>query len=558
MKQTWFFKKINLSLRAEVIINISLLMLAAILLIGFSISKVSEKNILREKVRYGEGVVQDFQAIIDFIVRERREVSLTHSAVQQEVQEFARLFMKERALYELLIVDPELRIVASRNKELVNQRSSSAWMKKAIQSGQLHKDVETSGSFFSTQYKKLILSSPLWIRGRISGGVQVEIPLEDVMASLLESQKVILSTIVLDAIVLIVFGSFLLSRVLVKPLKDLVRLTQKISEGDFNQKIEVTSKNEIGQLIGSFNRMLDKLGENQESLENYLTSLESTNKKLVQAQEELTRTEKLASIGRFAAGVAHEVGNPLGAILGYTSILEKEGTDREESRDYLKRIEKEIERINRIVRELLDFARPSKIEIQEVDMNKVIESTLSLLSYQKGFKNIETRLDLQNPLPMVKGDDSQLSQVMINIILNAVDAMPNGGILRILTEEVVAEQPVTDRFQRLHGPRRRRGDPMESDYSRMRKLDLLSSMMTKFSGGDRLVRIRISDTGTGIKKEDLDRIFDPFFTTKAPDKGTGLGLSISLRIVESLGGEIKVESEVGKGSTFELLFQASE
>jgi len=558
MKQTWFFKKINLSLRAEVIINISLLMLAAILLIGFSISKVSEKNILREKVRYGEGVVQDFQAIIDFIVRERREVSLTHSAVQQEVQEFARLFMKERALYELLIVDPELRIVASRNKELVNQRSSSERMKKAIQSGQLHKDVETSGSFFSTQYKKLILSSPLWIRGRISGGVQVEIPLEDVMASLLESQKVILSTIVLDAIVLIVFGSFLLSRVLVKPLKDLVRLTQKISEGDFNQKIEVTSKNEIGQLIGSFNRMLDKLGENQESLENYLTSLESTNKKLVQAQEELTRTEKLASIGRFAAGVAHEVGNPLGAILGYTSILEKEGTDREESRDYLKRIEKEIERINRIVRELLDFARPSKIEIQEVDMNKVIESTLSLLSYQKGFKNIETRLDLQNPLPMVKGDDSQLSQVMINIILNAVDAMPNGGILRILTEEVVAEQPVTDRFQRLHGPRRRRGDPMESDYSRMRKLDLLSSMMTKFSGGDRLVRIRISDTGTGIKKEDLDRIFDPFFTTKAPDKGTGLGLSISLRIVESLGGEIKVESEVGKGSTFELLFQASE
>jgi signal transduction histidine kinase len=357
---------------------------------------------------------------------------------------------------------------------------------------------------------------------------------------------------------LIVFGSFLLSRVLVKPLKDLVRLTQKISEGDFSQKIEGTSRNEIGQLIGSFNRMIDKLEENQESLENYLTSLESTNKKLVQAQEELTRTEKLASIGRFAAGVAHEVGNPLGAILGYTSILEKEGVDRAESRDYLKRIEKEIERINRIVRELLDFARPSKIEIREVDMNKVIESTLSLLSYQKGFKNIETRLDLQNPLPMIKGDESQLSQVMINIILNGVDAMPNGGILKIQTEEVVAEEPVTDRFQRLYNPRRRRGDPTQSDYSHMRKPDPLSSMMTKFSGGERLVRIRVSDTGMGIKKEDLDRIFDPFFTTKAPDKGTGLGLSISLRIVESVGGEIKAESEVGKGSTFELLFQASE
>jgi hypothetical protein len=300
------------------------------------------------------------------------------------------------------------------------------------------------------------------------------------------------------------------------------------------------------------------LAENQESLENYLTSLESTNKKLVEAQEELTRTEKLASIGRFAAGVAHEVGNPLGAILGYTSILEKEGVDREESKDYLKRIEKEIERINRIVRELLDFARPSKIEIREVNINKVIESTLSLLSYQKGFKNIETRLDLQNPLAMIKGDESQLSQVMINIILNAVDAMPNGGILKIQTEELVAEEPVADRFQRLHSPRRRRGDPTESDYSHMRKPDPLSSMMTRFSAGSRLVRLRVSDTGTGIKKEDLDRIFDPFFTTKAPDKGTGLGLSISLRIVETMGGEIKVQSEVGKGTTFDLLFQASE
>jgi len=278
-------------------------MLAAILLIGFTISKVSEKNFLRERVRYAEGVVQDFQAVIDFLVRERKEVSLTHSAIQQEILEFARLFMKERALHELLIVDPEFRIIASRNKEHVNQRTSNEWLKLAIQSGQLHTEIETAGGFFYTQYKKLVLTSPLWIRGKISGGMQVEIPMEEVMAFLLESQKVILLTIILDAIVLIVFGSFLLSRVLVKPLKDLVRFTQKISEGDFSQKIEGTSKNEIGQLIGSFNRMIDKLAENQESLENYLTSLESTNKKLVEAQEELTRTEKLASIGRFAAGV---------------------------------------------------------------------------------------------------------------------------------------------------------------------------------------------------------------------------------------------------------------
>ena len=232
--------------------------------------------------------------------------------------------------------------------------------------------------------------------------------------------------------------------------------------------------------------------------------------------------------------MAHEVGNPLGAILGYTSILKKEGMDRKESKDYLRRIEGEIERINKIVRELLDFARPSKFEIREVEINKVIESTLSLLSYQKNFKNIETQLDLQPDLPLIKGDESQLSQVFINIILNAIDAMPNGGILQIQTKAHVVEYLYADRSQRIYSPRRK-SDPVESNYSHLRKSDPLSALLTKFSKGDRLVKVGISDTGSGIKKEDLENIFDPFFTTKGPDKGTGLGLSISLKIVESLG-----------------------
>jgi signal transduction histidine kinase len=429
-------------------------------------------------------------------------------------------------------------------------------MKKAIQTGELSAEIEKSGTFLSTYYKKMILYSPLWHQGKIVGGILMEVPIWDLMTNLLESKRIILITIALDAIVLIIFGSFLLSRVLVKPIKDLVRLTEKISYGDFSQKIEETSKNEIGQLIVSFNRMIEQLKEKQESLENYLESLESANKQLKQAQEELIRTEKLASIGRFAAGVAHEVGNPLGAILGYTSILQKEGMDREESKDYLNRIEKEIERINRIVHELLDFARPSKFKIKDLEINKVIESTLSLLSYQNNFKNIETQLDIQPDLPMIKGDESQLSQVIINIILNAVDAMPNGGTLTIQTRTHILENLDVDRLQGIY-LRRRKSDPMESDYSHMRKTDPLSVLLKKFSEGDRLVKIRISDTGVGIKKEDLENIFDPFFTTKAPDKGTGLGLSISLRIVESLGGEMRVESEVGKGATFEVYFPAA-
>jgi signal transduction histidine kinase len=466
------------------------------------------------------------------------------------------MYAKGKGFYEFLIVDPQSNIIVSKKTELINKRSTDPFLQKSIQSGELKAEIEKSGNFLSTHYQKMILYSPLWHQGKIIGGIQFEIFVGDLMTNLLESQRIILITVLFDAIVVIIFGSFLLSRVLVKPVRDLVRLTKRISEGDFSQQIEVTNKNEMGQLIRSFNRMIERLKENQDNLEKYLESLESANKQLKETQEELIRTEKLASIGRFAAGVAHEVGNPLGAILGYTGILKKERINPEESKDYLKRIEDEIERINKIVRELLDFARPSKLEIRQVEINKIIESTLSLLSYQKDFKNIDTRLDLQSNLPVIKGDESQLSQVFINIILNSVDAMPDGGMLQIQTEGQVMEYLYDDRFQRAYPPRRR-SDPMESDYSRLRKSDPFPTLLTKFSKGDRLVKVRISDTGSGIKKEDLENIFDPFFTTKAPDKGTGLGLSISLRIVESLGGEIRVESEEGKGTSFEIYFPAA-
>jgi hypothetical protein len=556
MKKFWLFKKLNLGLRTEVIINISFLMLAAILLIGFTISKVVERNILQEKVRYGERMVQDFQTIMDFVSRDRREFVLNHPGVKREVQDLADLYMRKKSFHELLIVDHGLNVIAGRKSALLNRQSTDPRLEKAVRGGELRAEIEKSGTFLSTHYKKMKLYSPLWHQGTIVGGIQMEVSISDLMNNLLESQKIISITVILDAAVLMIFGSLLLSRVLVKPIKDLVRLTDKISEGDFSQRIEESSKNEIGQLIGSFNRMIEKLRENQESLENYLESLESANEQLKQAQEGLIRSEKLASVGRFAAGVAHEVGSPLGAILGYTGILRKEGMDHKESNDYLTRIEKEIERINKIVRELLNFARPSKLEIRDVELNKIIDSTLSLLSYQKNFKDIRTELHLESNLPRIKGDESQLSQVFINIILNAIDAMPDGGRLQIKTEGYVIQHLVAERLQRAYPPRRR-NDPMESDYSGMRRSDPLAPSSKKFSRGDRLVKVRISDTGSGIKKEDLENIFDPFFTTKAPDKGTGLGLSISLKIVESLGGEIRVESQVGKGTSFEVYFPAA-
>jgi hypothetical protein len=154
---------------------------------------------------------------------------------------------------------------------------------------------------------------------------------------------------------------------------------------------------------------------------------------------------------------------------------------------------------------------------------------------------------------MIKANESQLSQVFINIVLNAIDAMPDGGVLSIETQSYVVGRSVISDLDPPYFPRRR-DDPLEIDYSQLRSLNPFSVLFTKFSRGDRLIKVKISDIGMGIKKEDLEKIFDPFFTTKDPDKGTGLGLSISLRIIESLGGEVKVRSEEGKGSAFEIYF----
>ena len=535
------------------VINISLLMLAAIFLIGFTTSRANERNIIQAKIRNCESMVQDFQTIVDFIVREKGELSLNSSSLRKEIQDFIQIYGKDRSLYYLVVTDQERKVIASQRPEWIDKNEDRSLLKYAMETGGIHTEIEKEGGLLISDYKKLVIASPLWIRGKMIGGVLMEVPIGDVMRRLLDYQKMFLILIILDSTVLVVFGSFLLSRVLVKPLKDLVRLTQKISDGDFNQTIEVTSTNEIGQLITSFNRMIKRLKENQENIKMHLESLELANRKLKQAQEELIRTEKLASIGRFAAGVAHEVGNPLGSILGYTSILAREEVTREETLDYLKRIEKEIERINRIVKELLNFARPSRLEIQEVEINRVIEDTLSLLSYQKSFKNIETRLTFQPNLPMIKGNESQLSQIFINIILNAIDAMPDGGVLGIETVDCVVGSERRDDLEHPYFSRRK-DDPLETDYYHLRSPNPFSILFTKFSKGDQLIKVKISDTGIGIKKEDLEKIFDPFFTTKDPDKGTGLGLSISLRIIESLGGEVKVRSEEGKGSAFEVYF----
>lgn len=225
-------------------------------------------------------------------------------------------------------------------------------------------------------------------------------------------------------------------------------------------------------------------------------------------ERQLRHADRLASIGRLASGIAHEVGNPLGSVSAYAQILLMGGESEEERIEYLRAIESESTRIGELLKHLLNFSRPTADHVEWVEINYVIERALNLVSAQKKSRAIKITKRLDTPSPKVKIDPDQLEQVLINLLLNAADAMPDEG-------ELTARSYVDSQF----------------------------------------AFVAITDTGIGINPVDRDRIFDPFFTTKS--EGTGLGLAMSAKLVEKYGGLIECQSEEGKGSTFTIVLPQS-
>lgn len=262
----------------------------------------------------------------------------------------------------------------------------------------------------------------------------------------------------------------------------------------------------------------------------------------------LVRSEKLASIGRLAAGIAHEVGNPLGAIIGYAALGQRElGPDSE----WLSGIEYEARRIDRIVRGLLDFARPRVASRQAVDINDVARRTVTMLSLQGRFRQIEVELALDDELSDVRGDGHQLEQVLVNLLLNAADAIGGSGPgrIRVRTGAVTVQRAPEESAVR------RESDPSGIDYSHLRRLE--SAMdpgpQRQLDRGSPAIELVVADDGPGVPDDIRPRLFEPFFTTKDPGTGTGLGLAVSARLIEGMGGTIEVTASDLGGAAFRLL-----
>jgi signal transduction histidine kinase len=319
------------------------------------------------------------------------------------------------------------------------------------------------------------------------------------------------------ASVVAVYG---MARAVVIPIKRLVRATEKIASGDLSHMVEAKGRDEVAELARSFNHMVVDLRRYHEEVENYsrtleekvrerTADLEETNKTLRETQAQLIQASKMAAMGQFGAGVAHELNQPLAGISGYTDLLLLKMEKETPEWRYAKKIEDQCVRMTKIVNNLRTFARQSKFEYAETDVNQPIDDALMLLGEQLRSHNIKVRRDLAANLPKVIADANQLEQVFLNLISNAKDAIDPKGSGNIT---IVSRQ----------------------------------SEKTDF------VEVLVLDSGMGMDNSTVSDIFNPFFTTKDVGKGTGLGLSISLGIIEDHGGRIEVHSVKDRGAVFRI------
>jgi two-component system NtrC family sensor kinase len=323
----------------------------------------------------------------------------------------------------------------------------------------------------------------------------------------------------------------LVRRGVLRPVRELVEGTRRVALGGLDYRIPVRSADEVGELAASFNRMTEALGKAQGELTDLVGTLEQRveerTRELRETQAQLIQTEKLASLGRLSASIAHEINNPLSGILTYAKLISRKLRGGQPSPDdtmtvlqQLALVERETVRCTTIVRNLLDFARQRPPSFQEVDVLAVLDEALSLVVNRMEIQHVEVIRELA-PVPPVWADFGQLRQAVVNILINACDAMPKGGKIRLITRQV-------DAGRAAEAP----GQDGEAERSRQ------------------YVEMGIVDRGEGIAAEHLSRIFDPFFSTK--ERGTGLGLSVVYGILEKHGGKVLVDSRVGEGTTITL------
>lgn len=316
----------------------------------------------------------------------------------------------------------------------------------------------------------------------------------------------------LVALTLLVFAYIVLTRLVVRPLDQLVTAARRVSDGARELDVPQAGAREVRQLGESLTHMMERMRSDEEALRSKIAEVERTAIDLRGAQDSLVRSEKLASVGRLAAGLAHEIGNPISAILGFQDLLLAGGLPEAEQRDFLARMKRETERIHRVLRDLLDFARPAaRLAVGGHEppgsVREALDDVVALVTPQKSLHGVTLTTDVSPELPLVALTHERLVQVLLNLVLNAADAVPaQGGTIAVRASK----------------------------------------------GANGRVHVEVEDNGPGIAPSVRAKLFEPFVTTKEVGTGTGLGLAVCRGLVEAAGGMILAEESPGGGARFVL------
>lgn len=489
-------------LRTEILLTLTLLLVAALLLGGLLMLRLTETRLLEERIHHLNVVTKTLSFL---------PIELQSGQLQRALKQLTEtgqcdswwLYNQDLQLLESFTLVPREPLNPSRRQQAQLTAETQRRISFPTLLPSFRDDIDT-GVYYAI---------PLLDDNRFIGLIELHFSLDDIRRQLLSSLRILLLYVVLYGLVLTAAGYFLLQRNIIRPAQVLLRATEAVGRGSLNTRLPATGPHEIAQLAVAYNRMVEALRHSRAETGRHINELEQTNQQLQQVRDELIRSEKMASVGQLAAGLAHELGNPLAAVIGYLELL-KQKVARADNKDIIERSLTETMRIDYLVRELLDFSRPQSVTVPEpVDLAAELRACCTLLRNQGSLGTIQIIDLLPVTLRPVMLNRQKLEQVLINLLLNAVHACSNQG----------------------------------------------NKGRIELSGGndDSNVWIAVKDNGHGIPAENQQRIFDPFFTSKEPGSGTGLGLTICHRIVEEAGGRILVTSLEEVGSTFRLEFSVT-
>jgi signal transduction histidine kinase len=446
----------------------------------------------------------------------------THEANVGQLQRLAARSLLEEARAELPAVGPELRrwwLVDGAGRP--RARGGHA---EPLDAGSLALAIEARQR-----------GAPLLQAGRPWEPVRFAVPGEGGVAvarlAPAASGWVLIVVLLVDVAVFTAFGLYLLRARLVLPLRRLAAATRAIADGDLAARVPAEGPRETWALANAFNEMTEALEARSGALEKAVVDLRESNRSVREARAGLDRAERLAAVGCLAAGVAHEVGNPLGAMLAFLDLARRDAGLSEEARGHLERAGSEGQKVRGILRALLDFSQPPRVERAAVDLAAVCRETSELVSAQRRYSDVSIEIGSEGEPPAALADRNTVAQIVLNLLLNAGDALRDTTpkpCIRITVRPAAAS---------------RRRDDADAAAQERRSFDAVECV--------------IADNGPGIPEDDRERVFDPFYTTKPPGEGTGLGLSNALRFAEELDGTLTLSAHPSSpGATFTLTLPA--